>query len=63
MNPPQCPPTHLFSFWGNREQAIATGDPKCVTIGYNDVEWPVSIVDGAIVLSVSFIGYESWPTD
>jgi hypothetical protein len=66
VNPPQCPPTHLFSFRGNREyteQVIATSDPKYVTIGYHSVEWPVSIVDGAIALSVSFIGYESWPTD
>ena len=33
---------------GVTEQAIATSDPKYVTIGYHSVEWPVSIVDGAI---------------
>ena len=33
---------------GVTEQAIATSEPKYVTIGYNSVEWPVSIVAGAI---------------
>ena len=67
MSPLQCLPTHSILVPGqpgvppNRSLSPATRNmsPSVTT----SVEWPVSIVDGAIALSVSFIGYESSPTD